>query len=212
MAEPARKAAAATNPARARLGVVERRAQLVALGLELFGKQPYDELSIDDIARSAGISKGLLYHYFPSKRDFYVATVRAGAAQLLDVIDAATAEADPVGALDAGIDAYLSYTEAHGDAFVSLMRSGIGVDREVGEIVESVRLHFLGKLLEGLTAPDEALLHTAMRGFVGFVEASVLDWVELRRLSRDQTKSLLLQTAASIALGVGASPKALAPA
>ena len=60
---------------RARLNEAERRAQLLALGRRLFTERPYDALSIDDIAAEAGISKGLLYHYFPSKRDFYVAVV-----------------------------------------------------------------------------------------------------------------------------------------
>ena len=68
---------------RARLDVDERRRQLVELGLDLFGSRSYDEVSIDELAAAAGISKGLLYHYFPTKRDFYVATVREAAAQLV---------------------------------------------------------------------------------------------------------------------------------
>jgi AcrR family transcriptional regulator len=64
---------------RARLQVDERRTQLLELGLRLFTDRSYDELSIDDIARAAGISKGLLYHYFPSKRDYYVEVVRRAA-------------------------------------------------------------------------------------------------------------------------------------
>ena len=67
---------------RSRLTVDERREQLVRLGVDIFSERPYDEVSIDEIAAAAGISKGLLYHYFPSKRDFYVAVVRHGAAQL----------------------------------------------------------------------------------------------------------------------------------
>src|SRR5687768_6253474 len=68
--------------ARQRLQIDERRAQLLELGLRLFAERAYDDVSIDDIAEEAGISKGLLYHYFGSKRDFYVATVREAAAQL----------------------------------------------------------------------------------------------------------------------------------
>src|SRR5690242_4164925 len=69
--------------ARVRLDVDERRAQLVALGLAEFGTRTYDDVSIDLIAQAAGISKGLLYHYFPTKRAFYVACVREAAARLL---------------------------------------------------------------------------------------------------------------------------------
>src|SRR5580765_6635428 len=82
VAKTKRRAPPAAAP-RARLEVDERRAQLVALGVELFAARSYDEVSIDELARAAGISKGLLYHYFPTKRDFYVATVEEGATQLL---------------------------------------------------------------------------------------------------------------------------------
>ena len=43
---------------------------------------PYDALSIDSLAREAGSSKGLLYRYFPTKRDDYVATVQEAARVL----------------------------------------------------------------------------------------------------------------------------------
>jgi AcrR family transcriptional regulator len=67
-----------------RLDVEERRKQLVALGIELFAERTYDDVSIDELAHAAGISKGLLYHYFPTKRDFYIATVKQAAQELLD--------------------------------------------------------------------------------------------------------------------------------
>ena len=72
---------------RARLSTDARREQLVALGVEIFSERPFDEVSIDDIAASAGISKGLLYHYFPSKRDFYVAVVRHSADEMQAVTE-----------------------------------------------------------------------------------------------------------------------------
>src|SRR2546429_6237276 len=72
---------------RIRLDLDARREQLMRVGLELFSTNSYDAVSIDEIAARAGISKGLLYHYFPSKREFYVAGVRAAAAQLRDVVE-----------------------------------------------------------------------------------------------------------------------------
>jgi AcrR family transcriptional regulator len=45
----------------------------VALGAKLFASRSYDELSMAGVAREAGVSKALLYHYFPSKRDYFAA-------------------------------------------------------------------------------------------------------------------------------------------
>ena len=80
------------RPARARPRVRlendQRRAQLLALAKRAFSEQAYDEVSIDDLAREAKISKGLLYHYFPTKRDLYVAGLTEIANELVAAITA----------------------------------------------------------------------------------------------------------------------------
>src|SRR6185503_5290765 len=58
-----------------RLPVDERRAQLLELSTRLFAAHSFAELSMARIAREAGISKALLYHYFPSKQDLFLATL-----------------------------------------------------------------------------------------------------------------------------------------
>ena len=66
---------------RERFEVDARRAQLLALGLVAFSERTYDDVSIEDIATTAGVSKGLVYHYFPSKRDFYIAALEDAAGK-----------------------------------------------------------------------------------------------------------------------------------
>ena len=72
----------AAGPAYTRLENDERRRRLLELGARLFTEHAYDEISMSQIARAAGISKALLYHYFPSKRDYFVATLAGGAEEL----------------------------------------------------------------------------------------------------------------------------------
>ena len=60
----------------------ERRRRLLELGADLFTRHAYDELSMAKIAREAGISKALLYHYFPSKEAYFVATLEEKANEL----------------------------------------------------------------------------------------------------------------------------------
>ncbi len=179
-------------PPRARLEVDERRAQLVAVGIAIFSTRSYDDVSIDELARAAGISKGLLYHYFPTKRDFYVATVREGASQLLD-LTVAVGATTALERLYAGVDAYLDYVERHGPAYSALLRGGIGADPEVARIVDRTREAFCARLVEGVPfeAPS-ALVKAALRGWIGFVEGMSLDWVERRSVSRTALRDLVI--------------------
>jgi len=179
-----------------RLGVDERRAQLIALGRRLFVEHPYDVLSIDDIAKAAGISKGLLYHYFPSKRDFYVATVKDAAAQLV----ANTAERPELSAPEQAmhrIDRYLDFVEANDNAFVSLMRGGVGHDPEVAAVVDGTRDALVTRILTNIGVGERPRFRLVLRGWIGLVEAASIEWLEQReRTPRDVLAAFLLETLA----------------
>ena len=180
------KAKRGTPPAReprVRLDVERRRGQLVELGLQHFGERAYDDVSIDAIAEAAGISKGLLYHYFPTKRAYYAATVREAAGRLVASTDTGDGAA-PLERLHAGLDAYLAYVKAHARAYATLMRSGVGVDPEIARIVDETRAKFVDRLTSGFAVSeatgflDAPLVRLTLRGWVGFAEAASLGWVE----------------------------------
>jgi AcrR family transcriptional regulator len=192
-----RRGAAVREEPRVRLEVEERRKQLVALGIELFAERTYDDVSIDELAHAAGISKGLLYHYFPTKRDFYVATVKQAAQELLE--RTATPEGmDPLERVRAGLDAYLDYVVKHGKPYASLLRGGVGSDAEVAAIVDGTRDAFCARLLEGApfdVAGGGSLLRIVLRGWIGFVEAATIEWIDVRRHVKKETlRDLLIQT------------------
>ena len=194
-----RKAAAAqaaraprAEPVRARLDVEERRRQLVALGTSLFSERTYDDVSIDELAQAAGISKGLLYHYFPTKRDFYVATVKEAASQLLERT-ATPAGMDPLDRLRGGLDAYVEYVSQHGKSYQALIRSGIGADAEVSRIVDETREAFCARLVEGVPGNVRGpMLRVVLRGWVGFVEAATVEWIDQKpRIGRVALREML---------------------
>jgi AcrR family transcriptional regulator len=197
---PVRRSEAASVGApvpRTRLDVDERKRQLLALGTELFGTRPYDEVSIDEVARTAGISKGLLYYYFPTKRDFYVATVREAATDLLERTRT-PADMPPLDRFRAGLDAFFNYVTEHGPAYENLLRSGIGTDSEVASILDETREAFCARLVENLDVRDD-LARLALRGWVGFVEAAVLSWLAVReRVSRETVREMLIRTAVHV--------------
>lgn len=162
----------------ARFTVEERRRLLLELGLQLFSSRPYDEISIEDIAREAGMAKGLLYHYFPSKRDFYVECLRA-AARRFRVRTEPDPTLPPREQLRTSLAAYLQHVRDHLASYQAIVRGGIGSDHEVAEIMESNRRLALHRVLRANDASeDDRLLCIAIRGWIGFVESATLHWAE----------------------------------
>jgi AcrR family transcriptional regulator len=192
----ARSVRGAARPRRRiRLDNDQRRAQLLELAKRTFSDRSYDEVSIDDLARIAGISKGLLYHYFPTKRDLYVAGLREIADDLVEAVLRVAADLLPIDRVRASVDAYLDHIARHSRAFVALMRGGIGSDPEVAAVVDSVRTRLFDKLLSGSAlvslVTSDARLETAMRGWIGFVEAASIDWCADPRLSQGDLRDLM---------------------
>lgn len=176
-----------------------RRAQLLALGLEMFSARSWDAVQIDDVAQAAGVSKGLLYHYFPTKRAFYAEVVREAARQLVEMCD--TPESmPPHERLTTGLTRYLDFAERHAPAYVTLMRGGIGSDPVVAAIVEDTRRQLLARLQRavGGDAPPPTLRLT-LRGWLGLVEATSIDWLVTRELSRDEVLALWVRALLALA-------------
>jgi AcrR family transcriptional regulator len=137
----------------------------------------------------------LLYHYFPTKRDLYVAAMREIADELVERVAATPVDLAPVDRVKGGLDAYLDHVHHHARAFVALMRGGIGSDPEVAAVIESVRTRLFERFLQG--SPVAAMLRNdprfaiALRGWLGFVEAASIDWCDRPRLSRAELRDLL---------------------
>jgi AcrR family transcriptional regulator len=192
---------------RQRRKVEERREQLLDLALELFTRRTYEELSIDEIAQAAGISKGLLYHYFPSKRAFYVAAVERAADHLLEATE--LPKEDPssvptVAELRQGMEIYLGYVEERAPSYQFLLRGGAGEDAELRAILERARTRFAERIQKGLGEPDDPKVRIAIRGWVGFVEAASLEWVERKDVEREALAAFLVEIFLAVLRAAGA--------
>jgi len=180
------------GPAYTRLQVDERRRQLLELGARLFATHSYAELSMARIAREAGISKALLYHYFPSKQDFFVATLQQGAEEI-----ARRTEPGPdlpaMEALAGSIDGFLGWIEENEMAYRKTMES-VGSVPEVRVLIDQIRDATSARILEGLGAghPPPPKLRAAARAWLWFMDGVVLDWLEHKDMSRAEVRDLLL--------------------
>jgi hypothetical protein len=130
----------------------------------------------------------------------------AALAQAASNLIAETLEAradDPLDELRAALDRYFDYVERHARAYVALFRGGIGYDPEVSAILEATRQRFLERLLSRVGLPDAPKLRNAFRGFIGFVEAAVLDWIERGGVDRSELSELCVRMAEATARAVG---------
>jgi AcrR family transcriptional regulator len=206
-----------SETARARMSTDERREQLLRSGVELLARRAHDEVSIEEIAEAAGVSKGLLYHYFPTKKDFLVAAIERGQRQLAERLNpdpSLPAEAR----LDASLDGFLEYVEEHATAYVAIFRGG-SADPEIRAVLDAGRSVQMKVLIESLSDWEESpvstesspALETAVQGWMFFVEGAVLRWIEVGDLDREQIRMLLkaaLGGALFAARAAGAPPPA----
>ncbi|MFE6744043.1 TetR/AcrR family transcriptional regulator [Streptomyces tubercidicus] len=161
-----------------RLPPDQRREQLVGIGLEMLADRSLDELSTDEVARRAGISRGLLFHYFDSKRDFYRAVVSAAC-------DRFTAATEPDGSLEpvawmrAFIAGFVAYVLEHRQAYLALVRGAAGSHPAVTDIVGATRETLARRVRDGqrrLGMPDAPRLALASRAWMAFAEEAVVNW------------------------------------
>jgi AcrR family transcriptional regulator len=192
-----------STPAYTRLENDERRRLLLELGAELFTRHAYDEISMAQIAREAGISKALLYHYFPSKQDYFVATLASGAEELRALVEP-DPDLPPAEALMAAVDAYLSWIDENAAAYSKLLQSAATVP-EVRELVEGVRTETVERILEGVGATEPAA-RTAVRGWLWFMDGACLDWIAHRDIERQQLLGLVLGTLFGALMAAGVTP------
>ena len=180
---------------RRRLSVDERRAELLRIGMRLFSTRAYEEIWVEEIAELAGISRGLLYHYFPTKRDFYVAVSRAAAAEAGEVT-APDPSLPPSERLRAGIDAFVRYAEEHSQGFLTAYRGSLSGDSEVRAIVEEGRQRQSARILETVARDAEPppLLRLAVHGWIAFAQNIIARWLQEPEATREAVCQLLRGT------------------
>jgi AcrR family transcriptional regulator len=167
---------------RTRLHPDVRKAQLVELGLEMLAGRPLSQLPIDDIAAAARISRGLLFHYFPTKRDFGIAVVEAAARHLLEETDP-DLSLDALARLRSGIDAYVGFVERNRDLYLALVRGAAGSDIALARVHEETRSVLADRILAGMQLADDCPpgVRLAVRGWLAFAEEATVEWVRDRQ-------------------------------
>lgn len=196
--------ATSTSPATAigerpirRLGADERREQLVRVGLQVLHELPFDQVTADTVAQRAGVSKGLVFHYFPTTRDLHVAVLRAATAELVASLDV-DPDATPGERLRLGVAAFVAYIERQPSSYRAISR-GAGSDAQLVEVFEETRASVVGIIERGAgfdELPPGLLL--AARAWIALVEESVLHWLDHGGIERDELVDFLHRAALTL--------------
>ncbi|MCH0538213.1 TetR/AcrR family transcriptional regulator [Streptomyces sp. MUM 203J] len=198
----------ARPPAYRRLSVEARREQLLTASLTLFAHHAPEDVSLDDVAEAAGVSRPLVYRYFPGgKQQLYEAALRS-AADELELCFTEPPQGPPTERLARVLDRYLAFVDGHDAGFSALLRGGsVAETSRTTAIVDEVRRAAAEQILVHLDVPDPGpRLRMMVRTWIAAVEAASLIWLdegknppaaELRAWLVDHLVALLTATSAT---------------
>ncbi|MDX2938765.1 TetR/AcrR family transcriptional regulator [Streptomyces ipomoeae] len=188
-----------TTGVRRRMGVEERRQQLIGVALELFSRRSPDEVSIDEIATAAGISRPLVYHYFPGKLSLYEAALKRASEDLATRF--IEPHEGPLGTrLLRVMHRFFDFVDEHGHGFAALMRGGPAVgSSRTNALIDGVRQAAYVQILSHLEIQDPpARLELVVRSWISLAESTALIWLDGRRIPREELEVQLVHDFAAL--------------
>jgi AcrR family transcriptional regulator len=191
-----------TDTPRTRLEPDERREQILDCAIGLFGERPYSAVSTTDLANAAGVTRGLIHHYFGTKRGLYLDVVRA--MVLVPNLHPAVASSGPlISRVERSVDWFLDAVVAHGKTFVAVTGAeGVGDDPEIERILAEADDIAAQNVLTivGVSSPANANAceRAIVRAYGSLVKGAVREWVRDGTLTREEVRLLLVHALIAI--------------
>ena len=183
----------------------DRRAQLVGIGLELLPTTPVQDLTIDEVARRAGISRSLLFHYFATKSEYYTAVLEAAAALLRDHV--VPRPGTPLaGQLPGMLDRFVGWVETYRDSYVAFVRGAHAGDPDIAAVYGATREQLVEVALAAVPLPDGARQRQLVRSWFAFTEDLVLQWTQEPTMTRAELLELVAQVLTGLRARAGEPP------
>jgi AcrR family transcriptional regulator len=157
----------------------ERRASILRAASRLFRQRPYSEVSVTDIAEAAGVAKGLLHHYFGSKRELYLEVVR----EVATIPDDGWKE---------GVEGFLALIARDPELWLASVAVG---DDEVASILDDGKEVLADQTIRALHLEDQRddpVLRALVRGYGGFVQELTVEWLGRKRLTEEQVRDAMV--------------------
>jgi AcrR family transcriptional regulator len=179
------------RPVRRRLPPDDRRQALINSALKLFNTHPYDEVSVDDIAADAGMSRALVYHYYGGKAGVFITALRQTGDDVVATIRKAGMD-NPDNWLAAGLAAFFDHIQANPIGLTALLRHGSLAGGEDRQVLDQIRDEVLRAMLAALDPPsDSPVLQSVLRGWIAMVETMARGWLRYGEPTREELETLL---------------------
>jgi AcrR family transcriptional regulator len=176
-----------------RLKPQQRREQLLDIGAAMFAEKPYEDVFVEDIAARARVSRATLYHYYPTKRDLYVAIFKRASGRFL-----ARVGPDPqlplAEQLAAGLEAHIQSFVDHPFEAIAINRGALSDDPAIQAII-SEELNVVGqRLVDELVTQGHPrdVTEIAVEGWLAFVRAACVKWIQSQNISRADLTEMCL--------------------
>jgi AcrR family transcriptional regulator len=195
--------APASLPRSARLEPDERRRQILDAARRLFSERDYSAVAADEIAAEAGVARGLINHYFGTKRDLYIEVVREMVRFPPPPVPEYVQGTTPEQRVSQSVDNWLEMVWRNRETWLASMQgAGLGSEDEIGVIFEEAREQAATRMISVLGLGPEAEsgeeVQALFRAYSGMAEAATVQWLKHGRLTREQVAELLVPTALSL--------------
>lgn len=186
---------------RTRLSPAARRAQILACARTLFRERTYAAVSIEQIAVEAGVARGLVSHYFGTKRELYLEVVRELVAVPPPPLPSRS-DGRPIDEVAAeSVELWLRAVYKNRRTWLAAVGAqGFGRDRELEQILDDTREVTVDRLVALLDPGrgDTPELRALLRAYTGLAEAATREWLERGSLSREQLRTVLTESLATL--------------
>ena len=177
---------------RRRLATGERRGEIVEAALRIFAERDVASVPMEELARAAGASSALIYHYFGGKRGLAEVALGSAADQLIAGLVVDTS-AHTLVQLDEGLRNYLAFLSEHPASWSALLRAGAAGVQPGAGIAQRVDDHAVALSLAamGVSGRQLPMLEQALYGWLDLVKGTSLRWLEAGRPDPERLHVLL---------------------
>jgi AcrR family transcriptional regulator len=178
-----------TAPRYTRLAPQDRRAQILAVARDLFAEHPYAAVSTTAIADAAGVRRGLLNHYFGTKRALYLEVVRDMVRVPHPPVPAELEGRSLEQVWGEAVDRWLTMVERNRSLWLRAIH-----EPELAPIFDAAREASATNVLRIVDAPDTPSLRALVRIYGAGAETATIEWLDRRRLTREQVRDVLVRS------------------